>query len=231
MPKDHSSFQDLEKQLAKDALEKALKDIHGEITKDIEKNKNTFSKEIQKTLTDFKTDLEKTISKELDQRISAHLKNNFLDISTKVTSNFYEASSPFLKQAEEDLTRLHLQGENTLTSWKAMMLQYTSLWTKPFMIAFFAAAFAGTVIFFFCTYLLWGKYSQEIQNYEKVLMDKSLIKLIKVTQAHHGNILDQEKLLVSEIISWNKRSQLKDYKAIARGHSALNGRGSNYARG
>ncbi len=169
MPKDNSSFQDLEKQLAKDALEEALKNLHGEITKDIEKNKNTFSKEIQKTLNAFKSDLEKTISKELDQKISTHLKNNFLDISTKVTSSFYESSSPLLKRAEEDLTRLHLQGENTLTSWKAMMLQYTSLWTKPFMIAFFAAAFAGTVIFFVCTYLLCGKYTQEIQNYEKRL--------------------------------------------------------------
>lgn len=88
MSKDHSSFEDLEKQLAKDALEKALKDVHGEIIKDIDKNKATFSKEIQKTLNAFKADLEDIISKELDQRISAHLKNNFLDISTKVTSSF-----------------------------------------------------------------------------------------------------------------------------------------------
>lgn len=84
MPKDNLSFEDLEKQLAKDALEAALKDLHGEITKDIEKNKATFSKEIQKTLNAFKADLEDTITKELDQKISAHLKNNFLDISTKV---------------------------------------------------------------------------------------------------------------------------------------------------
>jgi uncharacterized membrane protein YheB (UPF0754 family) len=169
MPKDNSNFQDLEKQLAKDALEKALKDLHGEITKDIDKNKDSFSKEIQKTLTEFKANLEKTISKELDQKISAHLKNNFLDISSKVTSSFYESSSPFLKRAEEDLTRLHLQGENTLTSWKAMMKQYTHLWNKPFMISFFAAAFAGTVIFFVCAYFLLVKYNQEIQNYERRL--------------------------------------------------------------
>jgi F0F1-type ATP synthase membrane subunit b/b' len=169
MSKDHSSFQDLEKQLAKDALKEALKNLHGEITKDIEKNKATFSQEIQKTLSAFKSDLEETISKELDKKISAHLKNNFLDISTKVTSSFYESYSPLLKRAEEDLTRLHRQGESTLNSWKVMMLQYASLWTKPFMIAFFAAAFAGMVIFFVCTYLLWGKYTQEIQNYEKRL--------------------------------------------------------------
>ncbi|MBY0273508.1 MAG: hypothetical protein K2X02_08940 [Alphaproteobacteria bacterium] len=169
MSKDLSSFEDLEKQLAKDALEATLKELHGEITKDIEKNKATFSKEIEKTLNAFKRDLEETFSKELDQRISAHLKNNFLDISTKVTTSFYETSSPFLKRAEEDLQRLHRQGEETLSSWKAMMLQYTSLWTKPFMIAFFAAAFAGMVVFFVCTYLLWGKYTQEIQNYEKRL--------------------------------------------------------------
>ncbi len=169
MPKDNSSFEDLEKQLAKDALEKTLKDLHDEITKDIEKNKATFSKEIQKTLNAFKSDLEKTISKELDKRISAHLKNNFLDISTKVTSSFYESSSPFLKRAEEDLTRLHLQGENTLTSWKAMMLQYTNLWTKPFILTFLASAFTGMVIFFVSASFLWIKHNQEIQNYERKL--------------------------------------------------------------
>jgi hypothetical protein len=81
----------------------------------------------------FKRDLEETFSKELDQRISAHLKNNFLDISTKVTTSFYETSSPFLKRAEEDLQRLHRQGEETLSSWKAMMLQYI---TKPFILTF-----------------------------------------------------------------------------------------------
>ncbi|MBY0273671.1 MAG: hypothetical protein K2X02_09770 [Alphaproteobacteria bacterium] len=169
MPKDNLSFEDLEKQLAKDALEAALKDLHGEITKDIEKNKATFSKEIQKTLNAFKADLEDTITKELDQKISAHLKNNFLDISTKVTTSFYETSSPFLKQAEEDLQRLHRQGEETLSSWKAMMLQYTNLWTKPFVLSFFAAAFAGMVIFFVCASFLWVKHNREIQNYEKRL--------------------------------------------------------------
>lgn len=169
MPKDNSSFEDLEKQLAKDALEAAIKDLHGEITKDIEKNKATFSKEIQKTLNTFKRDLEETLSKELDQRISAHLKNNFLDISTKVTTSFYETSSPFLEQAEEDLTRLHRQGEETLSSWKAMMLQYRNLWNKPFMLIFLASAFTGMVIFFVCASFLWVKHNREIQNYEKRL--------------------------------------------------------------
>ncbi|MBY0273312.1 MAG: hypothetical protein K2X02_07935 [Alphaproteobacteria bacterium] len=169
MPKDNSSFQDLEKQLAKDALEKALKDLHGEITKDIEKNKATFSKEIQKTLNAFKGDLEDTISKELDQRISAHLKNNFLDISTKVTTSFYESSAPLLKRAEEDLQRLHRQGEETLSSWKSMMKQYSHLWNKPFILTFFASAFTGMIIFFVCASFLWIKHNQEIQNYEKRL--------------------------------------------------------------
>ena len=98
MSKDNSNFEDLEKQLAKDTLEKTLKGLHAEITKDIEKNKATFSKEIQKTLNAFKTDLEDTISKKLDQRISAHLKNNFLDLSTKVTSSFYETEKERLSK-------------------------------------------------------------------------------------------------------------------------------------
>lgn len=111
MSKNNSNFEDLKKQLAKDALETPLKDLRGEITKDIEKNKAIFSKKIQKTLNAFKADLEDKILKELDQKISAYLKNNFLNISTKVTSSFYETSSPFLGQAEEDLQWLHRQGE------------------------------------------------------------------------------------------------------------------------
>jgi F0F1-type ATP synthase membrane subunit b/b' len=94
MPTINSHFEDLEKQLAKDALEEALKELHGEITKDIEKNKATFSKEIQKTLNAFKGDLEDAISKELDQKISAHLKNNFLDISLLSFLNASRRRSP-----------------------------------------------------------------------------------------------------------------------------------------
>ena len=154
MPKNDSSFQDLEKQLAKDALEKALKDLHGEITKDIDKNKAAFSQEIQKTLNNFKTDLEKTISKELDQRISAHWKKHFLDISSKVISSFDESSSPFLKRAEEDLQRLHMQGEKTLHSWEAMMKQFRSLWNKPFIVALLACILTGAVTSVFSSYLL-----------------------------------------------------------------------------
>jgi len=36
MPQPASNFDALEKQLAKDALDKALKDLHGEITREIE---------------------------------------------------------------------------------------------------------------------------------------------------------------------------------------------------
>jgi hypothetical protein len=154
MSKNNSNFQDLEKQLAKDALEEALKNLHGEITKDIEKNKATFSQEIQKTLYAFKGDLEDTISKELDQKISSHLKNNFLDISTKVTTSFYESSSPFLQQAEEDLQRLHRQGEETLSSWKAMMKQFSHLWNKPFMLMALACILTGAITSVLSSYLL-----------------------------------------------------------------------------
>ena len=111
MSKNDSSFQDLEKQLAKDALEKALKDLHGEITKDIDKNKAVFSNEIKQTLNNFKTDLEKTVSKELDQRISANLQKHFVDISSKIISSFDESSSPFLKSGPDNVTK------RGITSW------------------------------------------------------------------------------------------------------------------
>jgi hypothetical protein len=154
MSKNDSNFQDLEKQLAKDALEEALTDLHGEIIKEIDKNKAAFSQEIQKTLTDFKVDLQDTISKELDQRISAHLQKNFLDISTKVTSSFYESSSPLLKRAEEDLQRLHMQGEKTLHSWATMMKQFSHLWNKPFIVVLLTCILTGAVTSIFSSYLL-----------------------------------------------------------------------------
>ncbi len=138
-------------------MEESLKDLHGEITKDIDKNKAAFSKEIQKTLTTFKTDLEDTISKELDKRISAHLQKHFLDISTKVTSNFYKSSSPLLKRAEEDLQRLHRQGEETLHYWKAMMKQHGSLWNKPFILIALACILTRAVTSVLSSYFLVRK--------------------------------------------------------------------------
>ena len=127
---------------------------HGEITKDIDKNKAAFSQEIQKTLNNFKTDLEKTISKELDQRISANLQKHFVDISSKIISSFDESSSPFLKRAEEDLQRLHMQGEKTLHSWEAMMKPFSHLWNKPFIVALLACILTGALTSVFSSYLL-----------------------------------------------------------------------------
>ena len=45
MTANQQSFDDLEKQLARDALEQALKDLHSVINKEIENNKEGFSKE------------------------------------------------------------------------------------------------------------------------------------------------------------------------------------------
>ena len=49
MPQSASNFDALEKQLAKDALGKALKELHGEITREIERNKSSFALEIKKS--------------------------------------------------------------------------------------------------------------------------------------------------------------------------------------
>ena len=72
MPASKQSFDDLEKQLARDALEQALKDLHGVINKEIENNKVGFSQEIQKTLASFKQNLEKNVSEEIDKKLSSH---------------------------------------------------------------------------------------------------------------------------------------------------------------
>ncbi len=48
--------------------------------------------------------------------MSKLLDKHFFDISSKVTSSFYESASPVLKRAEEDMQRLHNQGESTVLS-------------------------------------------------------------------------------------------------------------------
>lgn len=154
MPKNSSSFEDLEKQLAKDTLEQALKDLHEEINKDIEKNKTTFSHEIKQTLQGFKKDLEQNISKEIDNKMSGLFDKHFLDISSKVTSNFYKRFSPVLEEAKEDMKLLHVQGENTLSAWKEMMKPYANLWNRPFFIMFLTSVLVGSITSVFSSYLL-----------------------------------------------------------------------------
>ena len=62
--------------------------------------------------------------------------------------------SPFLKRAEEDLQRLHRQGEETLSSWKTTMKPFSHLWNKPFIVVLMASIFTGAVMSAFSSYLL-----------------------------------------------------------------------------
>ena len=173
MPTDDSklthSFQDLEKQLAKDTLEKALKNLHGEINKEIERNKETFSHEIKQTLNSFKKDLEQSVSEEMDHKLSALFEKHFKETSLQVKGSFEKVFDPVLKTTQDDMNRFQSQGESTLRSWKGMMAEYESLWTKPFILVFFASAFTGILVFLICFGFLWFKYNQEIQRYEERL--------------------------------------------------------------
>jgi hypothetical protein len=173
MPTDDSkptpSFEDLEKRLAKDTLEKALKALHGEINEEIERNKETFSDEIKQTLSSFKKDLEQSVSQEIDHRLSSLFEKHFKETSLQVKGSFKEMFSPVLKSTQDDMNRFKSQGESTLRSWKGMMAEYESLWTRPFILVFFASAFTGILVFLICFGFLWFKYNQEIQRYEERL--------------------------------------------------------------
>ena len=169
MAPDDSNFEKLQKQLAKDALEKALKDLHSEIHKEIERNKKSFSEEIQKTLTSFKENLEKNVAKEIDSKLSSLFTKHFQDTSSEVKSSFDQMFAPVLKEAKKDMQQLHVQGENTLQSWGKMMGQYTSLWNKPFIIMFISCVFTGVISSFFLSYFL-GKADRSARQYcEKTL--------------------------------------------------------------
>jgi F0F1-type ATP synthase membrane subunit b/b' len=97
MAANQQSFDDLEKQLAKDALEQALKDLHGVINKEIENNKESFSKEIQKTLASFKQALEKNVSEEIDKKLSSLFETHFHSINQGVKTSFEKAFDPVLR--------------------------------------------------------------------------------------------------------------------------------------
>ena len=171
------SFEDLEKQLAKDTLELALQNLHKEIIRDIEKNKKTFSEEIQRTLENFKKNLEKSVSEEMDKKLSILFAKHFKNTSLQVKESFDEMFSPVLEMTQDDMKCLKSQGELTLNSWKEMMLQYTDLWTKPFVLVFLASAFTGILIFLISSGFLWFKYNQEIQSYEKRLVSNENLLL------------------------------------------------------
>lgn len=148
------SFDDLEKQLARDALAQTLKDLHGVINKEIENNKAAFSQEIQKTLASFKQNLEKNVSEEIDKKLSSLYENHFNATSQDIKTSFEKAFAPVLENTKNDMKSLHLQGEESLKSWQHMMSQYKSLWTRPFFIVFAASILTGVVVSFVSSFYL-----------------------------------------------------------------------------
>lgn len=147
MPSDSSTsnYEALEKQMAKDALEKALKDLHGEIIKEIEKNKKAFSEEIKKTLGNFKGNLEQNVAEEIERQLSTLFEKHFQNTNAQIKSSFREMLSPVLEKIKEEMKSLHTQGETTLQTWKEAVSLYTHFWVKPAFIWMFIAILTGTL--------------------------------------------------------------------------------------
>lgn len=164
MENEESDFEALEKQLAKDALEKAPKDFHGEITKEIEHNKKDFSAEIRNILTSFKENLEKNIAEEIDEKISELFTKHFQNTSSEVKSSFEKEFSPLFKKTDAYIEKLQTQGENTLSSWGKMMSQYKGPWAKPFVIMFLVAILTGTLSSLISSYFM-GRADQEARRH------------------------------------------------------------------
>lgn len=106
----------------------------------------------------------------MDKKLSSLFEKHFKETSLQVKGSFEEIFDPVLKTTQDDMNRLQSQGESTLRSWKGMMAEYESLWTRPFILVFFASAFTGILIFLISSCFLWFKYNQEIQSYEKRLV-------------------------------------------------------------
>lgn len=164
------SFDDLEKQLAKDALEKALKDLHKEINREIESNKHLFSEEIKRTLTGFKENLEQSVAEEIDSKLTSLFSKNFYAISEEVKKSFEKSFDPVLESTKNDMKRLHVQGEETLNSWAKMMSRYQTLWTRPFFIVFSASILTGVIISFLSSYYLTRQMRETMQTHESLLI-------------------------------------------------------------
>ncbi len=166
----NSSFDDLEKQLGRDALETALKELHGEIIIEIAKNKKSFSEEIKKTLDSFRQNLEKAVSEEIDQKLSVLMTENFSDISKHVKESFEKMFVPVLENTKNDMQRLHVQGESTLNSWADMMAQYKNIWTRPFFLLFAASILTGVIISFVSAYYLTRHLRETMKIQESMLI-------------------------------------------------------------
>lgn len=169
MPQTASNFDALEKQLAKDALERALKDLHGEITRDIERNKQSFSNEIKKSLATLNESLEKHISDEINQKLPVFLSNNFSSISKQVKSSFHEMLLPVVEKAEQNMKNLEIRGEKALQSWTSMIKQYESFWTKPFFLMIFASVLIGIAVSLTLSYYITRSDRALREEYVKLL--------------------------------------------------------------
>lgn len=171
------SFADLEQQMAKDILTKALKDLHGEIHGEIQRNKKDFSESINKSLEGLKTSLEQHVSNTIDQKMTLHLEKNFQDIHSQITSSYNQMCMPVVERTETNMKELREQGEATLVSWQEMMLNYKDLWTRPFFIVFAAAVMTGLVISLVSSYLLMRTQKETLQFYEKQLQSHQAMVL------------------------------------------------------
>ena len=43
-------------------------------------------------------------------------------------------------------------------------------------------------------------------NVDKIMKKRSNIKLVKLDNVHHGNIIEQEKLILQEILLWDNNN-------------------------
>lgn len=187
MAQTSSNFDALEKQLAKDALEKALKDLHGEILRDINRNKQSFSDEIKKSLTNLNEAIEKHFSSEIDRKLPILLERNFLNINDQVQSSFSERLLPVVDRAERNMERLESQGHQTLQSWGNMMKQFESLWTKPFFLMFLVSVFTGITVSLFSSYFLGRADRHALQRCEYNLQWYAT-KYTDMKKAEAGNL-------------------------------------------
>lgn len=169
MTSNKQSFDDLEKQLARDALEQALKDLHSVINKEIENNKAGFSQEIQKTLASFKQNLEKNVSEEIDKKLSSLFETHFKAASQDIKTSFEKAFAPVLETTKNDMKGLQAQGDNTLKSWQNMMSQYKSLWTRPFLIVFATSILTGMIVSFVSSFYLTSHIRETLERNEGLI--------------------------------------------------------------
>lgn len=153
MSQPNPNFDELEKKLTHDTIDKTLNHLKEGMTHEIERNRKTLLDEVRMILSEFTERGEKNVYQEVESKITLLFEKSFQEVLKKVEEDFERMFSPILRKTDEEMTHLKLQGEKTLRSWEKMVDQHTRPWQKPFFAMLLSSVLTGTSLFLILFFL------------------------------------------------------------------------------